>query len=705
MESSTPTGSGLAAWQHRALIVGLGLLLFLPGLGSRDLWNPDEPRYAEVAREMVASGEFLVPHLNGEIYAQKPPLLFWAIAASGAVLGEIGPAAARLPSALAATATLLLVFELGILLFGLRAAWLAVAVLATAARILWQGRVGQIDMLLVSLVTLAMTCWVRGYLATEDRQRYRWYLGFFAAAGFATLAKGPVGLLPPLLSIVAFLLFTGQRQALRQLRVGRGLLLWLAVVVAWLGPALLAGGGEYAQQILFKQNVTRYVEPWHHHRPWYYYLTALLHDFFPWSLLLPSALVVGWRRFTGERRRWYLFALCWMVVTLVFFSLSPGKRTVYILTMYPAMALLVAAWVDSIAAGESRQRWLTWPLGLLTALLAAVTVLAPGQLPEVEGLSLFDPWVGTVVLVVPAALAVGAGVAWLTCWGRRPAAAVALLATTMASVLATALLLLLPELDRIKSAEPLSRELLAAMEPGDTYAFYPRIDPRFVFYTRRFAEILEDRTQLDAYLAPPPADAGGRWLLVERDDFARLEDLPPLVEVARDGDPKDGYLLLRPAATAGTEIGEEAVEVLAVAEDGDQDSSDREPADRVTELRIQLQRVESLEDAGYVQPGEELILTVGDRLRLTLVAILGERRRAPAAVRAELSVEGNASHEKILRLESVDPEEGSAVLTALRPTGDGEARVRLRYRILDEMNIRGGLVSGTIRVRVLSPRP
>ena len=142
----------MSLFERLGLLV-LGLVLFLPGIGGRDLWNPDEPRYAEVTREMRQSGDFFVPHLNGKIYSEKPPLLFWSIAAASLATGEVGPVAARLPSLAAAIVTLFLLFGMAQRLFDRRVAWWSVAILATSGRILWQARVGQIDMLLLCLVT------------------------------------------------------------------------------------------------------------------------------------------------------------------------------------------------------------------------------------------------------------------------------------------------------------------------------------------------------------------------------------------------------------------------------------------------------------------------------------------------------------------------------------------------------------------------
>ena len=112
----------MSLFERLGLLV-LGLVLFLPGIGGRDLWNPDEPRYAEVTREMRVTGDWFVPHLNGKIYSEKPPLLFWAIAAASVATGEVGPVAARLPSLVAAIATLFFLFGMARRLFDRRVAW------------------------------------------------------------------------------------------------------------------------------------------------------------------------------------------------------------------------------------------------------------------------------------------------------------------------------------------------------------------------------------------------------------------------------------------------------------------------------------------------------------------------------------------------------------------------------------------------------
>ncbi|HVF60474.1 MAG TPA: glycosyltransferase family 39 protein [Thermoanaerobaculia bacterium] len=527
-------------------------LLFLPGLGARDLWNPDEARYAVVAREMLERGDLFVPHLNGEVYTQKPPLLFWAIGTASLLTGGVDETSARLPSALAAIGAVLFVFLLGERLFGRRAGFLAAAAFATCAKVLWQGRFGQIDMLLVALVTAAVWCWVAmsSRAGARDlgggRREALPYL-FFFFAGLATLAKGPVGLLPPLLSILAYRALAHGRGGLRGLRLGRGLLVWAAVVAAWLLPAALAGGPEYLEQIVFRQNVTRYADPWHHFQPWYYYLTVLPGDFFPWSFLLPAALVVGRREGWLRRREGYpfLFALCWVVVTVLFFSLSSAKRTVYILTMYPALALLVGAALDRAAAAWPRdRRWIAGSLGALAALCvllaAAVPLVAARRADEVAVLG-GEALVWKLTAAV-GLLAAGAVAAWLLALRGRPLTGAAALASGTAAMALAAFLFVVPAFDVVKSARPMSRVLDAKLAPGETYGIYPRLDSTFLFYSRRRAVPLEGEEALRRFAARP----GRVWLLAQRDDLARLRGGPlPLVEVARDPDASEGYLLLR----------------------------------------------------------------------------------------------------------------------------------------------------------------
>jgi hypothetical protein len=238
-----------------------------------------------------------------------------------------------------------------------------------------------------------------------------------------------------------------------------------------------------------------------------------------------------------------------MAVTLLFFSLSPAKRTVYVLQMFPAMAMIVAWSFSEIAASWSRlRRFALVPAALLVALFASLPVawiVVQRQRPDRAAKLLADleplgPGLfGEIYLLVGLLLA-GALAAWLL--GRRghPGRVVGALAAGMGAAGLAAVLLVLPRFDRLKSARPLSQKLVALAGPGEPYAIYPRLDPRFVFHTRRFAETPASESELEAFVRRP----GGVWLLISKPALAGLAAPLPLVEVARDEARDDGYVLL-----------------------------------------------------------------------------------------------------------------------------------------------------------------
>jgi hypothetical protein len=209
--------------------------------------------------------------------------------------------------------------------------------------------------------------------------------------------------------------------------------------------------------------------------------------------------------------------------------------------MYPAMALLVGAAIDRLADSWPRERgWLLVPLGLVAAVWTAVTVILPlaarGR-PELAGFPETLPlqlgsWAGIA--------AMAAATAWVVSLRGRPALGAVLLAAGSALALSGLVNGVLPEFDRFKSARPMSSLLIQLADPHEPYGIYPRLDPTFLFYTGRHAEDLDSPERLLEFARRP----GRKWVLAERDDLERLEEDLPLVEVARDLDPLEGYLLL-----------------------------------------------------------------------------------------------------------------------------------------------------------------
>lgn len=552
--------------------------VLLPGIGSRDLWNPDEPRYAEVAREMLleprAIEHFLVPRLNGERYDHKPPLHFWNIALFGALRGGVDEVAARLPSLLAGIGSVLVVFALAGRLFGRKTAWLAAPIFVTSALVMWNARVGQIDMTLTFLELLAILFWARGRSwAPDDPARnpggHIANLLFFACLGLATLAKGPVGLIVPLLAVITWLAFERDGAGVADLRLGRGLLLWAAIVLAWFGPAVWLAGESYFDALILDQTVSRYAEATYHPRPWHYYFRTLPGTFAPWTLLAPVTIYAAFRRSrrdpASREARAVRFLLVWIASTFVFFSVSGGKRTVYLLALAAPLAMLTAYGVLAIRDGWPRYRAVFLASAAAVPLLFGVVVLAvPGAASDLPDGSIPEGTIASLQAVAAIPLVAGLIGVYLAA-RRRPDLLTACLATGLGLTMSVTAVRLLPLGDAFKSARVLSADLVQWAQPDEPYAIYPVPDAAFLFYTGRFAVDLHggtlahdqgDEEALRRYVARTDRPV---WLLIERDNLERLSPPLDLVEVARDHDPEQGHVLLttpeaaaRVAGAAGT---------------------------------------------------------------------------------------------------------------------------------------------------------
>jgi 4-amino-4-deoxy-L-arabinose transferase-like glycosyltransferase len=368
----------------RWAVVGGAALLLLAGLGNVGAWAPDEPRYLQVAEELRTAGrgpsDWVLLHLNGEVYDQKPPLYFWLAAAIGAPRGHVSEIAARLPSGLAGIALVALTLALGTRLFGGRVGVLGAALLLTCFEFARNARRVQLDVLLALCETVALVCFWRIDRGIGTRG---WPLfGLHAALGLAVLTKGPVGFLVPVLVMAGYLAWERRLGELPRLLPAWGLLLSLGPALAWLAAAAALAPSGFAGDMVGSNILARFFTGTSHVRPFYYYLDTYPLDCLPWTLLWPAVFVAGRQVFRGssapearepERRRAWRFLLAWVGASLVFFSLSSGKRGLYLLPTFPAMALLCADSLVRLLAGRARM-----PRGLAT--LAAVMGLLFGLL-------------------------------------------------------------------------------------------------------------------------------------------------------------------------------------------------------------------------------------------------------------------------------------------------------------------------------------
>jgi 4-amino-4-deoxy-L-arabinose transferase-like glycosyltransferase len=384
-------------WVQIIFLIGICFALYLMNLGRWDLWNPDEPRYAQVAKEIVDRGDWVLMHVNGNIYMDKPPLFFWLIALSSFLWQGFTSFSARFPSALLSTLTVLLTFFLGKKIYGSRTGFLSALVLATSFEFTFLSTRANIDATLTFFTTASLFCfymWYQGKpphppplpqvereyvevlpLSNMDREIMGKSLsiyGFYIGMALATLAKGPVGFILPLLVILVYLLFQRDWKAIKRMRLLTGMALLIGIILCWYLPAVLKGGQNFINETLLRHTIERFAKGSSHIRPIYYYFTNFPVDFLPWFLFFPGAIVCGLSKKKEQISKDFLFLLTWFVVIFLFFSISKGKREIYLLPLYPAASLLVGRFWDDYLSGTGRfsvrEIWITLPIYLFIIL-------------------------------------------------------------------------------------------------------------------------------------------------------------------------------------------------------------------------------------------------------------------------------------------------------------------------------------------------
>lgn len=352
------------------------VLLLGAGLGLRDPWPADEPRFALVARQMVESGQWLFPMRGDELYPDKPPLFMWIQATFLALTGQLR-VAFLLPSLLAGLGTLWLLRDLGRRLWSPQAGAYAAWALLFALQFTYQAKRAQIDPTLTFFTTLSAYGLLRHLLRGPDWRM--WMLGWLAA-GLGVITKG-VGVVALLILLPAAWAQWRGWPGLTRMRTGEakfwlGPLALLLPLAAWLVPMLLMvrGSGDpslqaYADNILLRQTAERYANPWHHTQPFWYFGEVMLSQWLPTILAVPWA-VIAWRDALRARDARVLLPLGGVALVLLFFSLSAGKREVYILPALPLLCLALGPWLASILERRVPRRLAFGLAALLAGVLA-----------------------------------------------------------------------------------------------------------------------------------------------------------------------------------------------------------------------------------------------------------------------------------------------------------------------------------------------
>jgi len=498
-------------------------VLFFHNLNGWELWNPDEPRYAQVAREMRDTGEWILPHLNSEVYPDKPPVFFWLIAFFSFFTGGVTEVSARLPSALAAVGCSLLTYFMGKRLFNARAGLIAGLVLVTSTEFFWLGRRANIDMTLTFFILLSLTFFFLGL--QEEKTSRRFYLVPFLFMGLAVLTKGPVGFLLPSLTMVSFLAVTKNLKHLNRIETLWGLILFIGIILAWLIPACLRGGEAYTNEILFAQNLDRFVsESASHARPFYYYFKVFPAGFSPWVILLPGAFLWGFSKNQKTNRSAFYFPFCWFTVIFLFFSLSSGKRELYLLPLYPAAAILIGGFLSHFSGQVARTvppfRSLLLPFYLIGAAFVINGLgccIYPFLEVPISGMLHFFPHIAFLTLVF---FAEGSWIFFAT-RKRQLFLGFATAAGVMLIAFLVVIEVVLPKINFFKSAKPFSQRIVHHLSEGEELVSFGVKNAPFNFYTglNRIRE-LDTEEELRQYF---DSDSAGLILMREK-NLAKLQE-------------------------------------------------------------------------------------------------------------------------------------------------------------------------------------
>jgi 4-amino-4-deoxy-L-arabinose transferase-like glycosyltransferase len=385
------------------IIIVASYLFFFYHLGSYSLKEPDEGRYAEIPREMVETGDYVVPHLNYVRYFEKPPLFYWMTALSYRVFG-INEWSFRIPNAVAALLGVVVTYLFAARWFGGKTALISALILMSSFGYFAMAHIVTIDMLFAVLLFISLLCFYEFYRSGKPLFLYL----FFTALALAILAKGPVAAILLGTNILLFLFTEKRLSFLKEMVSVKGLLLFSTIAAPWF-ILISIQEKEFFQFFFIDQHLLRFLTTKHKRSgPLYYFLPVLVGGLFPWSVFLPRAVIQLWR--VKELKLFFI----WSAVVFVFFSVSGSKLPAYILPVFPAVSLILGSLFETGWRQRVQKNREIVIYGLFFACLALAGALCAGGLfggylkaipdivsisRDIRGLLIFISLVSVIIVV------------------------------------------------------------------------------------------------------------------------------------------------------------------------------------------------------------------------------------------------------------------------------------------------------------------
>jgi 4-amino-4-deoxy-L-arabinose transferase-like glycosyltransferase len=382
------------------LLIAVALIWFA-NLEYRKLIKPDEGRYAEIPREMLDSGDWTTPRLNGLKYFEKPPLQYWVTATAYTVFGE-HQWTSRLWAALTGFAGILLVWFAGLRLFGREAANYAAILLGSSMLYALMGHINTLDMGVTFFLTLGIVGLLFGQSETDTKKQRNWMLLAWAALALAVLSKGLMGLVLPGAALFIYAVVQRDFSVFKRMHWLPGLLVFLLITAPWFYLVMKANP-EFFQRFFIYEHFTRFTtKELGRYQPWYYFIPILLLGALPWTVLMFDTLINTWRGRTLPDKTFDAsrFLLIWAVFIYLFFTVSGSKLPSYLLPMFPALALLMGQ--QLVTMNSRRLFWLIapmLPLMLLALGFAPFTAELADTPLQVQGYSAYAYWLVAAALI------------------------------------------------------------------------------------------------------------------------------------------------------------------------------------------------------------------------------------------------------------------------------------------------------------------
>ena len=519
-------------WKIVVLIAAAALLLFSYGTGTRPLWEFDEAKHAQVAKEMLIRGDWITPTFNGIPFYNKPILHFWMVMVCFSLFG-INEFAARLPSAILGVGGVILVYLWARRIYGSRMiAILSSVILATSVEYIILSQNVIHDMSLAFFINLCLFLFHTAY--QDQRVTGLSLLLFFSSLGCAVLAKGPLGAMLVFLILGTFLLVNRKGSFLKNRNLLWGVLLSLLVALPWYISMIQRNPG-YFKAFLVEGQLNRFFSSQVvHQEPLYYYLPVMIIGFFPWFAFIPAAFVHHVRRYVHDKSADSLFLLIAALAPLLFFSLSRSKLPAYIIPVFPSVAILVGTFWSYGMNYEGRQKW---GKHLICSCLFLSAIIIAGLMAGVILLSKRYPFYLTRGIPLIIILLAGGLCIALAAWKKKLTFAYCIIAGMMFISMLYSARFVLPIVSPFKSPKDLSLRMQALIPPGNPVVFYRRLREPVVFYTDRHAMVIRTMGGMEEYLS----SAEKVFCVMSVKDYEKLKKYLPMQTYVID---QEGYVVV-----------------------------------------------------------------------------------------------------------------------------------------------------------------